>query len=493
MFEKTTPESVGISSAQITKYIKMLEKRGAATHSLLMMRGDKIFTEHYWAPFHKDFCHRMYSQTKSFVAIGIGLLEEDGKLSLDDKIYPYFEGRYERELPEFLKDMTIREMLTMTTTGCSEYWLYHNDPDRIHSYFETAAGSHPAGTLWAYDSAGSQVLSTLVEKLSGMSLLDFLKTRIFNKIGTFQNARVLKVRNDDSWGDSAMICTTRDMASFGRFCMKYGNWNGEQLLNERFLRTATSRLVDNMQTSYPNAFNKGYGYQIWRCEQNGFAFVGMGEQLTVCLPERDFVFVITSDNQGGEVLFRNIIVNGLFDLIVDEMADEPIPEDKAAQDELEALSSTLKLRSLSGMDDSPFRAELNGKKYICKPNAMGITEFTFKFADATKGEFIYKNAQGEKVLPFGVNHNVFGKFPELGYSTEHGGVVTTNGEMYNDAVSLSWNTEKNLMLYAQIIDDYFGNLTMHFAFKDGYAYASFTKAAEGFLETYQGALLAHEE
>ena len=77
MFEKITPEQAGISSRRIADYISVLERRGFATHSLLMMKGDKIFAEYYWAPFHKDFCHRMYSQTKSYVGIAIGLVGGD--------------------------------------------------------------------------------------------------------------------------------------------------------------------------------------------------------------------------------------------------------------------------------------------------------------------------------------------------------------------------------------------------------------------------------
>ena len=76
MFEKITPEQAGISSDNVAKLISIMEKRGAATHGILMMKNGKIFAEEYWKPFHKDFCHRMYSQTKSFVSIAIGLLME---------------------------------------------------------------------------------------------------------------------------------------------------------------------------------------------------------------------------------------------------------------------------------------------------------------------------------------------------------------------------------------------------------------------------------
>ena len=89
MFEKVTPESCGVDSERILDFLQYLEDAGLTTHSVLMMKDDKIFTEGYWAPFDQDFCHRMYSQTKSFVGVAIGLLEEDGKLTVDCTGYPY--------------------------------------------------------------------------------------------------------------------------------------------------------------------------------------------------------------------------------------------------------------------------------------------------------------------------------------------------------------------------------------------------------------------
>ena len=67
MFDKITPEKAGISSARVLEFINTLEKRGLPMHSILMMKGNDIFAEYYWLPFSKNFCHRMYSQTKSFV------------------------------------------------------------------------------------------------------------------------------------------------------------------------------------------------------------------------------------------------------------------------------------------------------------------------------------------------------------------------------------------------------------------------------------------
>jgi len=490
MFEKAIPEELGIPSSKITEFINTIEKRGAIMHSMIITRYGKTVLEKYWAPFHKDYNHRMYSSTKSYSAIGIGLLEEEGKLSLDERLVDIFPEKIDGEISDYLKEQTVRQMLTMTTVGNPDNWFQSQNPDRVHLYFNERHHSHPAGTIWEYDSAGSQVLATIVEKRSGMELLAYLKSKLFDKMGTFRTAKILKTRNGDAWGDSALLCTTRDAVSFAQLLMDGGVWCGERLLNEEFVRTATSKVVDNRSSWKPGCYTHGYGYQIWRTEQNGFSFLGMGDELTIALPERGIIISTTADHQGTDNLIRNIMVNAFFDIVVNNTKDTALPADPEAYAALEERTKDLKLRALEGMPDSPFRTELDGRTYICSKNPMGITEFSFSFNGADKGEFRYVNAQGEKVIPFGVNHNVFGKFPQLGYSNEYGGLRTTDGFMYKDAVSLAWLEDKKLMLFVQIIDQYFGLMSATFAFRGEHAAAQFAKVGEDFLGEYQGVLSA---
>ncbi|MBO5217940.1 MAG: serine hydrolase [Clostridia bacterium] len=492
MFEIITPEAAGVSSKHVAEYISYLNRRGAVMHSVLMMRHGKIFAEYYWAPFHKDFLHRMYSQTKSYVSLAIGLLIEEGKLSLSDKVYDYFnDGRVPEDAAPFLKEQTVRDMLMMTTAGAPPYWFNHSDPDRTHMYFAGNSKPYPAGTYWEYDSAGSQVLSSLVEKLSGMKLLDYLKLKLFNRMGTFQTATVLETRNGDSWGDSALCCTSRDMASGGYLVSHYGEFEGEQLMSADYLREATSKLTGNAENAFYSHYHHGYGYQIWRTEQNGFAFNGMGCQFTVGLPDRDFVFVCTADNQGyGNG--ASIIINGMFDYIVNHMSDEPLPEDAAAEAALKAETADLKLAAAIGDAHSDFAKEIDGVTYLCPENPTGITKFRFDFKDG-EGVFSYTNAQGDKQIPFGLTTNAFGKFPELGYSNERGGMRTTDGFMYDCAASGAWLDARKFILRVQIIDRYFGNFHAIFGFNGDYAHVRMGKTTEDFLQTYQGTFTAKKQ
>ena len=492
MFNTITPEQAGISSKTVNKFIRTLEKRGLAMHSVLLMKGNDIFGEFYWKPFHKDICHRMYSQTKSYVAIAIGLLEQENKIDINKRIAEYFPEKIETELNESLKNLTVRDMLTMQTCGKVDSWFKHEETDRVKLYFMDRKAETPSGMRWKYDSAGSQVLSTLVEKLSGQTLFDYLNDRIFSKLGTFKTASILKTKSNDSWGDSALLCTSRDMASFARFLMNHGKWNNEQILNKEYIITAMSRLTDNDEVGFDGVLNRGYGYQIWRCDRNGFAFNGMGAQLTLCFPEKDLIFVCTSDNQ-GYVEAKSLILTALYEMIVDNIQDVPLEENKAAYQECISLSESLNLCHLSGNVHSDCQHQIDRVTYKCDPNDMGIKQFQFKFTEDSTGELIYTNEQGEKHLRFGLGKNVFSKFPQLGYSNEHGGLATTDGFMYDCAVSAAWREQNKLYLKVQIIDKYLGNMFARFAFKNDIATVTMVKAAEAFLEEYNGIMTATKE
>ena len=96
-FNKITPEQAGISSKNVQDLLQFYYDNGVILHSVLLMKGNDLFGEFYYKPFHKDYNHRIYSETKSYVGIAIGLLEEEGKLKLDDKVADYFPEKIEKE------------------------------------------------------------------------------------------------------------------------------------------------------------------------------------------------------------------------------------------------------------------------------------------------------------------------------------------------------------------------------------------------------------
>lgn len=478
------PEQAGIHSKYIKQYIEKLEKKHLAMHNMLIAKGDDILFETYWEPFHAEYNHRMYSVSKSIVAIAIGFLEQDGKISLDDYVGDYFPEEIENSSDEYLRKTTIKHMLMMSTARAPKKggWWFGTE-DRVKYYFEDSdVVSRPSGTIWDYDSTGSFILGALVERVSGMKFMDYLREKLFDKIGVSKGAYCLECPGGHSWGDSAVLCTQRDLFKIARFVMNKGKWNGEQILNEAYLTAAASKLIDNNMRDIKAWDSYGYGYQIWQTFQNSFLFFGMGCQIALGIPEKDLIFICNGDAQGNEYGMQ-IVLENFFEIIADNMESSPIAEE-GGYDELMQTTKHLKLATAIGEKQSGLESKIHGVTYEMDDNPMGITKMRFEF-DKDGGTWYYTNAQGHKELRFGRCENIFGDFPEEGYSDMIGGQVAP-GHKYHCATSAAWSSETELYIKVQIIDKYFGNLTVRVGFRDDVIGVSMHKVAEAFLETYQG-------
>ena len=483
MFEYVTPESVGISSKQVLKFIKTLDNYNFCTHSIIMARGNKIFAEAYYAPFTKDTLHRMYSVTKSFVSIAIGMAQDDGLLSIDDKFVKYFpeyEDRWKDD--EWLKETTLKDMLKME--GCfrnGEDWFMTGTKDRTEVYFRTHADKIP-GTFFQYDSAGSYMLGVIVEKVTGKPFLEYMKEKALAELGFFPEAYCLKAPGGYSWGDSGLMCRPIDLLTVARLVMEKGSVNNKQYISRDYIEQAVKKQVCNYAFCYNSVHSYGYGYQIWKMPRDGFAFFGMGDQLVICDPKTDFVFVVTSDNQGSQNS-RNIIFHTLYEEIIEKLS-QPVEESPEAYKELKEYTENLKLFALSEESDSILLEKINNKKYVLGENNMGIEYVEFSF-EGKKGLLKYKNKQGEKVLPFGVGYNEFAKFPEEGYS-DMVGTEYARGNRYDCACSADFPEENKLRIKVQVIDKYFGNGGFVFSFKDTRIGVEMKVTAEHFMKEYYG-------
>lgn len=476
-----TPEQMGISSRHVLNFYKELDYWHLSTHAVILSRGDHFFSECYFAPFHKDFQHRMYSTSKSFVSIAVGFAEQDGLLSLDDPLYKFF--------PEYSHlnqhKTTIREMLQMQTTmdASGTGWFKARTADRAAYYFEKDAQKHP-GTTFYYDSTGSFMLGSVVEQVTGMPFMDYLKKKAFDEIGFTKESRCLKCPGGHSWGDSGVLCTARDLWKFARFVLNGGTWEGKRYLNENYIKQATTPTVPNNPYGFGDMHDMhGYGYQFWGSPEGCFATLGMGNQVSFCDPKHDFIFIINSDNQGNTNAYEQIF-RALYTHLVHNLGD-PLPEDPEALAELNAYLAERKLFALCGAPTSTMAGKVSGKTFVCDESDSGIKWFRLDFQD-DKGTLTYENAQGEKQMTFGFGHNVFAKFPEEGYSREVGS-VRCPGNYYDAAFSADWPADYTLRVRVQIIDTYLANLSMMFGFRDENTVTlRMEKKAEDFMDTYKG-------
>ena len=219
-----------------------------------------------------------------------------------------------------------------------------------------------------------------------------------------------------------------------------------------------------------------------------FAMHGMGNQIALCDPAHDLIFVINSDNQGNDHNYEHIY-SALYYTVMNNISEGPIPEDSEAQTELEEYVKGRELFYLYEAKESPFAKKIDGRVFDCDKNPMGIKWFRLDFED-NSGSFSYENEQGEKCFRFGFGHNEFGKFPHEGYA-DLVATISEAGHTYDAAFSADWPEEKKLRIRVQIIDKYFGNLAIIFGFRDENTVSvRMVKKAEAFLNEYQGIMNA---
>ncbi len=482
---RCTPEAAGIRSSQVKRFYDFLDACNLSTHSVIMSRGGKIFSECYYEPFGKDFLHRMYSVSKTFVSIAVGFCIQDGLLSLDDTMDKFFPDHIEKD-GAIIHTTTVRELLSMQTDQKGVNWFKQHPKDRSEVYFRTPA-SKKSGTLFDYDSSGSYMLGVIVERLTGKPFLKYLQEKVLDDIGFSKDAYCIKAPGGYSFGDSGVMCTARDLHIFARFILNGGTWNGKRYLNEEYIRAATDMKVCTSDYGFLDHGSFGYGYLIWGAPEGCFAMLGMGNQVALCDPKHDFVFVINSDNQGNTRGYEQIFT-ALYIYIINELGD-PMPENEEENAALEASLKNKKLFFLKEAKNSPFSEKINGVTFVPDENPMKIKNFRLEF-EGDEGVFHYENATGEKSLRFGFGHNVFMPFPEEGYSD-----LTANeyakGNFYASAISADWCEEQKLRIRVQIIDKYFGNLAIIFGFKnENEVSVQMSKTAEDFLNEYNGVMNA---
>lgn len=131
-----------------------------------------------------DTMYAIGSNTKQFTAAAILMLRDAGRLDVDATVATYLPG-----LPHG-SEVTIRQLLTQTG-GYAEYTELPNidelgnrrttNEEILATVAAQPLGFTP-GTKWQYSNTGYVVLATIVQKLSGLSYADFLRTRIFEPL-----------------------------------------------------------------------------------------------------------------------------------------------------------------------------------------------------------------------------------------------------------------------------------------------------------------------
>ena len=461
MFEKVTPESVGVSSEKVLEFIKILDDCRLRNHSIIMAKGDKIFAECYYKPFNKKFLHRMYSVSKSFVAMAVGVAVTEGLIKLDDVIVDYFPEFRNENVDSYHDECTIRDMLCMSSNIGDHVIWWGKYKSRVEAYYTKKTNKIP-GTLFFYDSVGSFLLGCIIEKLTGKPFLEYLKEKVLLEIGFSKESYTLTEPGGFTVGDSGVMCTARDLLIFARFIMKKGEWNGKQYIDRNFMEEAIKIQTTNNLAGMAKYYgNQGYGYLIWKTHPDGFSLVGMGDQLAICDMKKDVCFIITSDNQADKPA-RRVTYHEYYYHFLPSVKDIPLEENPTAQRELKEYLENTTLICQYGEKTSPIADKVNGVKYLMDENPLNISYFRL---DLNKNVLEFEKEGRILKLEFSIGENKLTKFSLGDRATADKMGFREEGE-YDCANSGAWVEENQFSIMTQVIDTYFGGLYISIGFKD---------------------------
>jgi hypothetical protein len=148
------------------------------------------------------------------------------------------------------------------------------------------------GTVFAYNQPCTYAVSAIVQRVSGVSLTEFLRPRLFEPLGIAP----LGWQTDPlgrELGFSGLHATTEAVAKLGQLYLREGIWAGRRLLSADWVAEATR---SHVATGWSDQdWDLGYGFQFWR-SQHGYRGDGAYGQFMLILPEADAVVAITSQS-----------------------------------------------------------------------------------------------------------------------------------------------------------------------------------------------------
>ncbi len=244
------------------------------TTAFLILEDGKIKFEKYWEGTNQDTRSNSFSVAKSVVSLLIGIAIEEGKIKgVEQKVADF--------LPQFKEGknatLSIRDLLTM---GAGLDWseAYANPLSTVaQAYFsedikevmENVLVEEEPGKVNDYQSGATQYLGDIITKATGKKLSDYASEKLWIPLGADSDA--LWSLDHEGGTEKAFCCfntNARNFARLGQLVLQKGEWNGQQLVPEEYIKEAIS------PASYLTSESLGgsvdyYGYQFWIMEHQG--------------------------------------------------------------------------------------------------------------------------------------------------------------------------------------------------------------------------------
>lgn len=344
-----------LSSKRIYDFYRELEKNGIENHGLLIEQGGEILFEEYSYPYCAEIPHTLFSVTKSIVATAAGFAIDEGLFSLDTKILPLFPEYKHCESGEW-NNVTVRSVLTMQSN--KGFSFLQDMTGNYAEMFMKAPFRKEKGFLYSNNDA--HMVAAIIQKTSGMNLVDYLTPRLFQPLGI----------NPPTWetnsigeciGGTGAYLTLRDLAKISRCYADGGMYNGKQIIPEWWTKEATKRQVNLGKRENED----GYGYLFW-IHGDTFSMNGMFGQQISYIPKYDAV--IASLN--------SVVNDSLHNKLIKEFLPLAFEEESTAESD-EMLRKYLENRGEKIPDCGPLPPIPTGRTFYITPASDALAKFMF--------------------------------------------------------------------------------------------------------------------
>ncbi|WP_332643054.1 serine hydrolase domain-containing protein [Aeromicrobium sp.] len=303
------PDGAGFERSGLRKLDRLLA--GNRSNCEVVTRDGKLVHEKYWRGSKADTKKPVFSVTKSFTSVLVGIAQDQGKLSLDDKASKY--------IPEWIgtpsEDVTIRNLLS---NDSGRHWDFETDyigmaaraVDKTAFAVGLKQDAEP-GNVWHYNNSAIQTLAAVLRAATGQEPAAYAATHLFGPLG-MSNTTWIPDRSLHTSTYAGISSTCLDLARFGLMTMRGGEWNGKRIVSETYLGEATGKSSTELNAAYgllwwvnrsgtvlgaltatgsTNDENAYVGQLAPRAPDDAYWALGFGKQIISVVPSKGVVAV----------------------------------------------------------------------------------------------------------------------------------------------------------------------------------------------------------
>ena len=354
------PEQVGVPSKEIEAFIEDCKENNIEVHSLMIMSKGEVAFESWAAPYSPEIPHAMYSVSKTFTSAAIGFAVSEGLISVDTKLIEIFPEFMPEKRDDNLELLTIHSLLTMQSGKNVSVFADKTKPNWEEDFFNAPWGFTPCDGHWQYVSENQYMLCSVIHRVTGMSVVQYLTPRLFEPLG-IEPPEWERSPSGVEAGGWGLFIKTEDLAKFVTCYQHDGVFNGKQVIPAEWVHQTRRRHADNSTVNKSPDSQCGYGYCVWHCAgAPAYRMDGMFSQFGIVFKDRDASFIITAgeidEQKTRDAIWRH------FPKAFIEPDSEPAPDHEIALAPLDDI--------LPPAERSPLESQIAGERIVFSKNLI---------------------------------------------------------------------------------------------------------------------------